>query len=117
MQKLFSIFEDMGYGDLYFRQGSLSNEDDYPASFFTYWNINSPQMSFYDNKARRYVELIQVCFYANNSDVVYSEMDKFVENAIAAGFVPQGMPHDTPSGKSSHSGRLIVIQNINNIGG
>lgn len=115
MQDVFNLFEAMGYE--YHRQGSLSDEGEFPASFFTFWNIDSPEMSFYDNRAKRYVELIQVCFYTSDAKLIYSVMDEFVERAKNAGFVPQSMPKDTPSGRASHSGRLVVLQKINNIGG
>lgn len=114
MQRLFSLFERMGYADLYYRQGSLSDEE-YPSSFFTFWNIDTLYDSFYDDNEVRHNEYVQVGFYTNDANLVYSEMDRFVEEAKKAGFVISGKPRDADADKKGYLGRVCYIRIINKV--
>lgn len=106
MQEVFNLFESMGYP--YFRQGSLTDET-YPNSFFTFWNYATPNLSFYDNQERRYVERIQVCFYTNDANLIYSVIDLFIAEAKKVGFVVSGRAYDVPADKDNYYGRLVNI--------
>lgn len=110
MEKLFNLFEEIGLP--YYRQGSLS-EKDYPPSFFTYWNIDTQNASFYDNKEHRYIPHIQVGFYTKKSAEVYTGMDDFVRRAKEKGFVCDGRPKDADSGKADYFGRVCLIRIMN----
>lgn len=112
MKKLFDLFDEIGLP--YFRQGSLSDSD-YPQKFFTYWNIDTPNTSFYDNKEHRFVEYIQVGYYTNNANEVYTGMDEFCEKAKAKGFVLQGRPQDADADKDNYFGRVCYLRIINNL--
>lgn len=112
MQKLFDLFEEIGLP--YFRQGSLS-DDEYEPSFFTYWNIDTPNDSFYDNAEHRFIEYVQVGFYTNDARKIYSVMDNFTEQAKAKGFVVDGRPKDANADKDNYYGRVCYIRIINNI--
>lgn len=111
MQQLFNLFESFGLP--YFRQGSLSDED-YPPEFFTYWNIDTPNMSFYDNKARRYAEYVMVGFYTTDSKAVYTKLDEFAQVAESNGFVLEGKPKDAPADKVNYYGRVCYFRIIHN---
>ena len=113
MQKLFDLFETMGYKEAegFFRQGSLSDEN-YPEKFFTFWNIDTPSDSFYDNEEARYNEYIQVGFYTNDAKLIYSEMEDFIERARAKGFSCT-RAKDAPSGKANYYGRICYVRIIN----
>lgn len=112
MEELFKLFDEIGLP--YFRQGSLSDKD-YPASFFTFWNIDSPNDSFYDNKETRNIEYIQVGFYTNDADLIYSQMNDFIDRAKEKGFVVQGKARDTNADKDNYFGRLVYIRIINKL--
>ena len=116
MQKLFELFEEMGYrqAEGYFRQGSLTDET-YPSDFFTFWNIDTPNDSFYDNHETRYIEYIQVGFYTNDQNKIYSVMDEFIEKAKAKGFVVDGRAKDANADKENYFGRVCYIRIINKI--
>ena len=116
MQKLFELFEEMGYKNAegFFRQGSLSDEK-YPAEFFTFWNFDTPQVSHYDNKLARYVEYVQVGFYTTDATKIYSVMDDFIERAKSKGFVIAGLPQDANADKKDYFGRVCFIRIIHNI--
>lgn len=112
MQKLFNLFEEIGLP--YFRQGSLSDED-YKPSFFTFWNIDTPNDSFYDNAEHRYIEYVQVGFYTNDANKIYSVMDDFIERAKSKGFVIAGRARDANADKADYFGRICYIRIIHNV--
>lgn len=109
MQKLFELFEEIGLP--YFRQGSMSDED-YQPEFFTFWNIDTPQDSHYDNKLHRYHEYIQVGYYTNDAAKIYSVMDNFITKAKEKGFVIAGLPRDANADKDNYFGRMCYIRII-----
>jgi hypothetical protein len=112
MKKLFDLFDEIGLP--YFRQGSLSDAD-YPTDFFTFWNIDTPNESFYDNRATRYIEYIQVGFYTNDAKKIYSVLDDFIEKAEQKGFILAGRAKDANADKDDYFGRVCYIRIINNI--
>lgn len=97
----------------FYRQGSLS-DNEYPSSFFTYWNFDTPNDKFYDNEELRFHELVQIGFYTSDANLVYSEMDSFRERAKAKGFHCTRAT-DAPSGKDTHFGRVCVLTKTNNL--
>lgn len=105
------IKEEKGFE--YYRQGSLSDEN-YPSSFFTFWNFDTPNDKHYDNEERRFYELVQIGFYTNDANIIYSEMESFREKAKAKGFHCTRAT-DAPSGKDTHFGRVCVLTKTNNL--
>jgi hypothetical protein len=109
MTELFNLFDEIGLP--YFRQGSLSDEE-YQPKFFTYWNIDSPRLSYYDNKSRRWAEYIQIGFYTNDADLIYSVMEDFIRRAEEKGFLVEGKPKDANADKKGYFGRVCYIRII-----
>ena len=109
MDELFSLFEEIGLP--YFRQGSIGN-DEYEPEFFTYWNIDTPNDSFYDNKEHRYITYVQVGYYTNDAEKVYTGMENFIKKAKEKGFICEGRPKDADSGKDHCFGRVCYIRII-----
>lgn len=110
MQKLFDLFEEIGLP--YFRQGSLSDED-YKPSFFTYWNIDTPNTKQRDNETKEYTPYIQVGFYTNDAKKIYSQLDKngeFYKKANAKGFTFNGGARDANADKDNYFGRVCYIR-------
>lgn len=112
MQKLFELFEEIGFP--YFRQGSLSDAD-YQPYFFTYWNVDTPNDSFYDNSEHRFIEYVQIGFYTNDAENIYSVMDDFIKRAKAKRFVVEGRPKDANADKKDYFGRVCYIRIINTL--
>lgn len=110
MQELFELFDEIGLP--YYRQGSMSDAD-YKPDFFTFWNIDTPNLQIRDNEARSYVEYVQVGFYTNNAENIYSVMDNFISNAKAKGFVVVGRAQDANADKDNYFGRVCYIRIIN----
>ena len=112
MEELFKLFDEIGLP--YFKQGSLSDEE-YPASFFTFWNIDSPNDSFYDNKETRNIEYIQVGFYTNDANLQYSKMADFINRAKQKKFIIRGRDRDANADKKGYVGRMVYIRKINKL--
>lgn len=110
MQRLFELFEEIGLP--YYRQGSLT-DNDYDDSFFTFWNVDTTDDSFYDNSEHRTIEYVQIGFYTNDAHLIYSQMDDFVKRAKARGFVIAGKPRDADADKETYFGRVCYIRIIN----
>lgn len=112
MQKLFDLLEEIGLP--YFRQGSLTDED-YQPSFFTFWNVDTTNDSFYDNRERRYIEYVQVGFYTNDATKIYSVMEDFIQRAEEKGFAVEGRGQDANADKETYFGRVCYLRIINKI--
>lgn len=112
MQKLFELFDEIGLP--YHRQGSLANQE-YPPEFFTFWNIDTENDSFYDDKEHRYIEYVQIGFYTNDATRIYSVMDDFIQRAEAKGFVVYGRARDADANDDNYFGRVCFLRIINNI--
>lgn len=111
MEELFALLNEIGLP--YFRQGSMSDTD-YPPSFFTYWNIDTPSLRFRDNNEKSYAEIISVCFYTNDPELVYTQMDDFISRAKVAGFIT-GRAFDTSADRNDYYGRAVRIQKIKTV--
>lgn len=116
MQKILDLLNEIeaekGYPN--FLQGSLSDEN-YPDSFFTYWNIDTPNDSFYDNAERRYISYVQICWYTNNPKLLYLQLDEdgeFYKKAKQRGFVFVGRAKGANADKKNYSGRVLYIKII-----
>lgn len=115
MQKLFELFDEIGLP--YFRQGSMSDED-YAPSFFTFWNIDTQNDSFYDNAEHRYIPYVQIGFYTNDASKIYSQLDEggeFYTKAKEKGFVFEGRARDANADRADYFGRVCYLRIIHNI--
>lgn len=111
--ELEKIFIDIGLD--YSRQGSYSDDSEYPPSFFTFWNFDTPDEGFYDNEANRTVWFWQVYYYTNDPSTIYSAMDDFISKAKAAGFIVEGRGNDIPSDRPDYIGRMVTVKWIENL--
>lgn len=55
-------------------QGSLGQDEQYPDSFFTFWNNDSYDEEFYDNKEHETVWDFDLNFYSNNPALVNTKL-------------------------------------------
>lgn len=110
MEELFALFDEIGKP--YFRQGSLADDAEYPKSFFTFWNLDTPSIAFRDNEERAYCEVINVYFYTCDATQIYSEMDAFILRAKKAGFIVEGRAYDVPADEANYFGRAVRLRKI-----
>ena len=75
-EKLIEILETMGYSA--YLQGSMSEDDKYPESFFTFWNFDTEEIRHYNNKATFISYGFWVYFYSVNPALVENVMKETV---------------------------------------
>lgn len=105
-ENLIALLETFGYP--VYRQGSLSDTDTYPDSFFTFWNNDSPDHSHYDNTDYGTEWDFDVNFYSNNPDLVYSVLLQARSLLKENGWVIPEKGHDVMSDEPTHTGRGIT---------
>ena len=109
-EKLEEIFIELGLP--YSRQGSYEEADELPASFFTFWNMDTPEDGFYDNEAHQAVWFWAVYYYTKDPSSIFHKMQEFYIIAKEKGFIPDGRGKDIPSGLPDYSGRMLIIKYI-----
>lgn len=107
---LIKTLEQFGYPVI--QQGSLNEDEQYPETFFTFWNNSTDENSHYDNKPNNYVWDFDLNVYSNNPETVNSLLLEAKEKLIEAGFIVNGKGHDVASDEPTHTGRGINIQII-----
>lgn len=110
---LISLLETFGFP--VFRQGSLTDDDEYPDTFFTFWNNESYDDSFYDNENKSENSDFDVNIYSNDPSQVYSKLREAKTLLKANGFIVYDSGHDVGSDEPSHAGRGIGIIKNNRI--
>ena len=98
-------------------QGSLSDDDQYPDAFFTYWNNSTNDESFYDNTESEVIWNFDLNFYSNDPALVNSVLLEAKQQLKAVGFIPDGSGYDVLSDEPSHLGRgmnLLFIEKVRN---
>lgn len=108
--KLEPIFEQLQLP--YFRQGSFADDEEMPGSFFTFWNADTPERGYFDNKANCAVWYWYVYFYTNEPSLLYSKLDEFIKLCKGAGFIVEGRGKDIASGQVDYLGRYVQIKYV-----
>lgn len=113
-ETLEKIFDEIGLP--YFRQGSFSETDKLPDSFFTFWNVATLDNSYYNNNNIRTIYEWAIYFYTNNANIIYSKMNEFINLAKENGFIIDGNGNDINSNEVNYFGRYVLITYpVNNI--
>ena len=90
-----------------FLQGTLSKDEAYPESFFTFWNNDSSDQNHYDNNAAAYVWDFYVNFYSTDPALVNSVILQAKELLKKSGWILSGKGYDVASDEPTHTGRGI----------
>lgn len=101
---LITLLESLKYP--VYRQGSVS---DYPASFFTFWNNDSPDHSHYDNQNYGTEWNFSVNFYSKDPALTYSVIAAARVLLKQNGWVVPSQGYDVRSDEDSHTGRGLTI--------
>lgn len=88
-----------------FRQGSLTEEQPYPDTFFTFWNVNSEDHAHYDNAEYGTRWEFDVNVYSRDPSKTYSLLDEARAALKAAGWIISGRGYDVPTDEPTHTGR------------
>lgn len=96
-------------------QGSLSDEDAYPDSFFTFFNNETNDDAFFDNQETRTIWDFDLNIYSIDPEVVNSTLLEAKPLLKAAGFIVDGAGYDVLSDEETHTGRGINILYIERV--
>lgn len=100
---LIQILEALGYPAI--RQGSLSPDEEYPDSFFTFWNNDSPDHAHYDNTEYGTEWDFDVNFYSTDPEKTYKVLaDARIKLKQNKWIIP-GKGYDVASDEVTHTGR------------
>ena len=102
---LIEILSTFGY-EVY-RQGSMSDDEEYPETFFTFWNNDSPDHSHYDNSEYGTAWDFDVNVYSTDPALTYSVLADARIALKAAGWIISGKGYDVASDEPTHTGRGI----------
>ena len=86
--ELITLLETLNYP--VFLQGSINSLEEYPESFFTYWNFETPESAFYDDNAGRAVWGFWVYFYSTDPTLVETQPEAARKLLKANGWILQG---------------------------
>ena len=96
-------------------QGSISRDEAYPESFFTFWNNSSNDSGFYDNCETECIWDFDLNFYSSDPTLVNTVLLTAKSALKAVGFIPDGNGYDVMSDEATHTGRgmnLLFIQHL-----
>ena len=110
--KLIEVLTKMGYqeGKTIFQQGSMPEELEYPSSFWTFWNIDTPDDGFYDNEPTRAIWSFYLWFFSNDPTKINTELEAATKSLKKNGWIIGSRKgHDVASDVNTHSGRYTTI--------
>lgn len=105
--ELITLLESLNYP--VYRQGSFSESDSYPDSFFTFWNNDSPDHSHYDNETYGTEWNFSVNFYSIDPALTYSVITDARILLKQNGWIVPSKGFDVYSDEDSHTGRGLTI--------
>ena len=100
---LIELLSTFGYP--VYRQGSLTEDEEYPASFFTFWNPESPDHAYYDNQQYGVEWLFDVNFYSNNAELTWNVLADARKLLKQNNFIIPSSGYDVASDEETHTGR------------
>lgn len=112
---LLEILSSFGYP--VYRQGSMSNDEKYPETFFTFWNTDSPDHAHYDDCNYGTSWEFDVNVYSSNPSLTYSVLADARAALKQAGWIIPGKGYDVASDEATHTGRgmnALYLQITNN---
>ncbi len=107
---LIAVLESFGYP--VFQHGSLNEDDDYPDSFFTFWNNETYNDHFYDNSENYTVWDFDVNFYSTDPVLVDEMLVRAGEKLKESDFIVRGEGYDVASDEITHTGRGMNVLKI-----
>lgn len=105
-EKLINLLESFGYP--VHLQGSLLSVDDYPDSFFTFWNFQNDGDLFYDNESYASDFGYWIYFYSSDPELIENKTNEVKAVLKKNKFIVQG-PIDARSDIKSHTGKMLTI--------
>lgn len=106
-QRLIDILESRGYSA--YLQGSFNDDAEYPSSFWTFWNFETPETQFYDNASNSAVWGFWVYFYSDDPEKIELEISETIKLLKENGCIISGRGEDVASDTPTHTGRMFTV--------
>lgn len=97
-------------------QGSIADNEAYPASFYTYYNNDSDGLTYYDNTERRVYWDFDVNAFSDNPDTAQAMLMQARDALRARGYIVPGRGYDIISDEPTHTGRGINATYVERVG-
>lgn len=113
--KLIEILESLGYkqGETIFQQGSFGQDEEYPESMFTFFNVDTPDDKFYDNKPTQAIWNFYLYFYSSNPTKLNTELERATTALKENGWIIGSRKgRDINSDVDTHKGRYTTVSYI-----
>lgn len=104
---LITILESFKYP--VYRQGSMSNDAEYPETFITFWNNTSDNHAYYNNDEYGTTWDFNIYVYSSNPSLAYSVLADVRAALKSAGWITPSKGFDVGSDQPSHIGRGLEI--------
>lgn len=104
---LITLLETLKYP--VYLQGSINSLDDYPDSFFTFWNFDTPEAAFYNDDANRAVWGFWIYFYSVDPVLVQSIPEAARKLLKQNDYILQGKANDITVDKPTHTGAMFTV--------
>lgn len=105
--KLIELLESLGYP--VYRQGSFTEGQEYPESFFTFWNTGSPDHSHYDNDNYGSEWAYGVYFYSSDPELPYKLISDARILLKQNKWIVPSKGFDVVSDEATHTGRGLEV--------
>lgn len=98
-----------------YQQGSMSNDEQYPDSFFTFFNNETSDDAFFDNQETMTIWDFDLNIYSIDPEVVNNALLEAKPLLKQAGFIVNGVGYDVLADEPTHTGRGINILYIEKV--
>lgn len=105
--RLIELLSSLGYP--VYRQGSFSEGDEYPDSFFTFWNSESPDHDHYDDDNYGTDWRFNVYFYSVDPELTYKLISDARILLKQNKWIVPSKGFDAYSDEPTHTGRGIEV--------
>lgn len=106
-ENLITLLETFGYPVI--RQGSLPPEQNYPDTFFTFWNNIQEEHSAYDNDTFNTEHSFDVNVYSCDTDKVFDLLERARILLKQNGWIITTMGYDVGSDEITHIGKGMQV--------
>lgn len=107
-ENLIRLLDTFGYPVR--RQGSFADDEEYPDTFFTFWNNGEYEASAYDNSTKRVTYDFDVNVYSTDTEKTYELLDKARKLLKSSGYITPTRAYDVASDENTHTGRGMNAQ-------
>ena len=108
---IYELLSQLGFP--VYRQGSMTEDEEYPATFLTFWNFETPEDKHHDNQATRAVWGYWVYCYSDDYPTMINTLEAARQLLMKAGWIStDGRGQDVRSDVDTHTGRMITVHYV-----